>query len=117
MHIVTNGTASSVVGDPLKPATLIVRACAGRINDRRRDHLAEVGNEAVSALDLFRDFGVGHLGRSSCVVIRWRFAALIRQLGAGFGYLKPQVIHRLVDRTTRGQITTAAPGREARQAR
>jgi hypothetical protein len=49
--------------------------------------------------------------------IRWRFAALIRQLGAGFGYLKPQVIHRLIDHTTRGQITTAAPGREARQAR
>jgi hypothetical protein len=40
---------------------LIVRACAARINDRRRDHLAEVGNEAVSALDLIRDFVVGHL--------------------------------------------------------
>jgi hypothetical protein len=49
------------VSDPLKPAALIVRACAGRIDDRRRDHLAEVGNEAVSARDLIRDFGVGHL--------------------------------------------------------
>ena len=47
--------------DPAKPATLIVRACAGRINDRRRDHLAEIGNEAVSALDLIRDVGIGHL--------------------------------------------------------
>jgi hypothetical protein len=49
--------------------------------------------------------------------LQWRLAALIRQLVRGFGYLKPQVVHRSVDRTTRGQITTAAPGREARQAR
>ena len=50
-------------------------------------------------------------------MIQWRLAALIRQLRRGLGYLKPQVVHRLVDRTTRSQITTAAPGREARQAR
>jgi hypothetical protein len=36
---------------------------------------------------------------------------------AGFAYLKPQVIHRLVDGAARGQITTAAPRREPRQAR
>jgi hypothetical protein len=40
-----------------------------------------------------------------------------RQLGRGFGYLKPQIIHRLVDHTPHGQITTTAPGGEARQAR
>jgi hypothetical protein len=33
------------------------------------------------------------------------------------GYLKPQIMYRLVDHTPTGQITTAAPGREARQAR
>jgi len=46
-----------------------------------------------------------------------RLAALIRQLAAGFRYLKPQIVHRLVDGSARGQITTAAPGREVRQAR
>jgi hypothetical protein len=30
----------------------------GRINDRRRDHLAEAGNEAASALDLLTDFDI-----------------------------------------------------------
>ena len=49
------------VSDPLKPATLIVGACAGRINSGSRDHLAKVGNEAVRALDLLTDFCVGHL--------------------------------------------------------
>jgi hypothetical protein len=33
------------------------------------------------------------------------------------GYLKPKVIHRLIDQTTRGQITTAAPCSEPGQAR
>ena len=50
-------------------------------------------------------------------MFQWRLTALIRQLGRGFGYLKPQIVHRLVDGAARGQITTAAPGHEPRQAR
>jgi hypothetical protein len=38
---------------------LFVGARTGRINDRRRDHLAEVGNEAFGAVDLIRDFRAG----------------------------------------------------------
>ena len=66
--------------------------------------------------DDHRDEDHGLTGASALLNER-RLAALIRQLGRGFGYLKPQVIHRLVNHTARGQITTAAPGREARQAR
>jgi hypothetical protein len=48
--------------------------------------------------------------------IRSRFTALICELGAGFGYLDAQVKHGLVDRAARGQITTAASGRQTAQA-
>ena len=50
-------------------------------------------------------------------MIKWWLATLISQPGRGFGYFKPQVIHRLVNGTTRCQITTATPGREAREPR
>ena len=48
-------------------------------------------------------------------MFQWRLTALIRQLGRGFGYFKPQIVHRLVDGAARGQITTAAPRREPRR--
>ena len=54
--------------------------------------------------------------RSSWFIIQWRLAALIRQLGAGFGYLDAQIVHGFVDSAARGQITTAAPGRQTTQA-
>ena len=49
--------------------------------------------------------------------LQWRLAALIRQLGRGLGYLKPQFVHRLVDGAAHSQIATATTSREPRQAR
>ena len=48
------------VSDPPKPATLRVGAPARRIDSRCSDRVAQSLDEAVGALDLFRDFGVGH---------------------------------------------------------
>jgi hypothetical protein len=52
------------VSDPLKPATLVVGACAGRIDSRCGDRIAQLLDEAVGALDLCRDLSVGHHGSS-----------------------------------------------------
>jgi hypothetical protein len=49
-------------GDPLKPATLSVGAQARRIDSRCGDRVAQLLDEAVSALDLLTDLVVGHLG-------------------------------------------------------
>jgi hypothetical protein len=53
------------LGDPLKPATSFVGAQACRINDRCSDRLARLPDEAVGAVDLIRDFRVGHHASSS----------------------------------------------------
>jgi hypothetical protein len=46
-------------------ATLFVGAQARRINDRCSDRLAQLPDEAVGAVDLIREFRVGHHGSSS----------------------------------------------------
>ena len=51
---------------------------------------------------------------ASCFV-QCRLAALIRQLGRRLGYLKPQVIYRLIDGAACSQVATAAPRSEPRQ--
>ena len=66
--------------------------------------------------DDHRDEDHGLTGASALLNER-RLAALVGHRGAGFDYLDAQLKHRLVDGAAHGQITTAAPGREARQAR
>jgi hypothetical protein len=47
--------------------------------------------------------------------VQLRLASLVGQLGRGLGYLKPQVIRRLIDGAAYSHVATAAPRSEARQ--
>ena len=49
--------------DPLEPVTFFVGAGARVVNDRRRDHLTKIGNEAIRSTG----FLIGHLRKCSVV--------------------------------------------------
>jgi hypothetical protein len=49
----------------IRDATLFVGAQARRINDRCNARLAQLPDEVIGAVDLIRDYRVGHHGSSS----------------------------------------------------